>query len=149
MASDNSRKYMDYVLQRSLRGELQEVVKAVLAWDGSSEALTLLSAGDDHGIFAIALCQALPKLKADVLESHGFAKATKDMVGSYDLGDKIKVKKGDIFGDIAVGYDIVIASHLLYQYRDDLQCALSSLAKSRTARAFSYRTTGSAAPTAK
>ncbi len=80
IASDNSRKYMDYVLQRSLRGELQEVVKAVLAWDCSSEALTLLSASDDHCIFAIALCQALPKLKADVLESHSFAKATKDIV---------------------------------------------------------------------
>lgn len=116
-------------IQRSLRGELKAVVEAARGWSGAPGASTLMSAGDDHGVFAVAICREMPGLRADVLETPEALKATRGYIRACGAGGRIKVREGDIFSDVPGCYDIVVASHLLYRYREDLPCAIYRLSQ--------------------
>ncbi len=107
--------------QRSLRGELQEVTKAIIAWEGFSKARSLLDLGGGHGLYAIALCQANPQLKGTIFDKPNVIDFTRKNISHYMLKDRITVQGGDLFVDeLGSGYDIVIISHLLYKFRKEL-----------------------------
>ena len=107
--------------ERSLRGELQEVTKIITAWDGFSSAKKLLDIGGAHGLYAIAACQQNSQLHAVIFDKPEVIGLTKEYIRAYGMEDRISVVGGDISQDKpGEGYDIVIVSHLLYQFRRDL-----------------------------
>lgn len=113
--------FINAIGQRSLRGEIQEVTKAISAWAGFSKARSLLDLGGGHGLYAIALCQANPQLKGTIFDKPDVIEFAGKNITGYMLDDRIAVQGGDLFVDeIGSGYDIVIISHLLYKFRKDL-----------------------------
>lgn len=114
--------------QGLLRGELQSVTKAVAAWEGFPEASRILDLSGSQGLYAAALCQLNEKLKGIILESPSAAEKTKEFIHQYGLGERVQVQIGDISADeLGTGYDIVLTSHLLYKFRDNLASIFSKV----------------------
>jgi SAM-dependent methyltransferase len=117
--------------ERSLRGEVQEVTKIVALWDGFRTAKKLLDIGGGHGLYAIAACQLNPDLRAVVFDKPHVIDLTREVIRSYGMEDRITVQGGDIIqDDPGSGYDIVIISHLLYKFRNDLPSIFGKVASS-------------------
>lgn len=108
--------------QKALRGELQAVTAAIAAWRGFGNARRILDVGGGHGLYTIALCQANPHLKGTVLDQAGVVETTRRYVAGHGLADRITVEVGDVrAGALGAGYDIVLISHLLYKFRENLR----------------------------
>ncbi len=113
--------FIKALAQRSLRGELQEVTRAVVSWEKFSGAKALLDIGGDHGLYAIALCQVNPELRAVVFDKPHFIEFTREFVNSYGLKDRVIVRgDDDLQAELGTGYDIVLISHLIYRFRKDI-----------------------------
>lgn len=116
-----SKAVIDAIGQRALRGELQEVTRAITTWEGFSQASTILDVAGGHGLYAIALCQENPSLKGAIFDQPQVIEYAKEYISRYQLEDRLQVQSGDIrVDDLGEGYDIVIISHLLYKFRDNL-----------------------------
>ncbi len=107
--------------QRSLRGELQAVTKAVAGWEKFSDARMVLDLGGGHGLYAIALCQLNPDLRGVVFEKPHVLPELQNFLDAYQMNDRLKAVGGNIDVDaIGSGYDIIIVSHLMYKFRKNL-----------------------------
>ncbi|OIQ08052.1 O-methyltransferase [Moorella thermoacetica] len=91
--------FIKALAQRSLRGELQAVTRSIIAWQGFSLARTLLDLGGGHGLYAIALCQVNPNLKAVVFDKPHVIACTGEFIWQYGLEDRVIVRGGRcVFG---------------------------------------------------
>lgn len=116
-----STAFISALGQRALRGELQAVTRAISNWRGFREARRILDVGGGHGLYTIALCQANPLLKGIVLDQASVVDSTTRYIAEHGLTDRITAVAGDICSDsIGSGYDIVLISHLLYKFRNNL-----------------------------
>lgn len=121
-----SKEFINALAQRSMRGELQAVTKAIEAWDGFPKAKRVIDIGGGHGLYAIALCQANPGLKAVVFDKPHVIPFTKEYIERYSMEGQVDVQGGDVLqDDIGKGYDIAVISHLLYKFRRDLPAIFS------------------------
>jgi SAM-dependent methyltransferase len=116
-----SAAFLDALGQRALRGELQCVTEAISNWEGFYGARRLLDIGGGHGLYAIALCQANPRLEGTVLDKPHVTETTMRYINDFGMQNRIVAQAGDITEeDFGSGYDIVIVSHLLYKFRKNL-----------------------------
>jgi len=116
--------------QRSLQGELQEVSHAIVEWEGFRQADSVLDIGGGHGLYVISLCQVHPLLKGLVFDQAHVVDLTLKFIGTYHLEDRIQVQAGDITADTPVGiHDIVIVSHFLYKFSNNLPAMLDKIYK--------------------
>ncbi len=114
--------------QRSLQGELQEVSQAIIKWEGFQQARSVLDIGGGHGLYIISLCQVNPGLKGLVFDQAHVVDLTLKFIADYNLEDRIKVQAGDITADTPAGmHDIVIVSHFLYKFSNDLPAMLNKI----------------------
>jgi SAM-dependent methyltransferase len=126
-----SPTFLDGLAEGARRGELQEVTKTIVEWDGFADAKRLLDVGGGHGLYAIALCQQNPGLNAVVLDQIQVIDTTLDYISRYGMKDRVSVQAGDIcVDDLGSGYDIVLVSHLLYKFRKELDPIFARLAAS-------------------
>lgn len=126
-----SPRFLKALGERSLRGEVQEVTRVIVAWEGFSSAKRLLDIGGGHGLYAIAACQQNPNLKAVVFDKPHVIDLTREFIRAYGMESRITVQGGDILKDEpGNGYDIVIISHLLYKFRADLPSIFAKVASS-------------------
>ncbi len=122
------KEFIKALAERSLRGELQNVAKAIIAWEGFPKAKRALDIGGGHGLYAIALCQANPGLDAVVFDKPHVVPFTAEYIGWYSMDGRVSVQGGDMLhDDPGNGYDIVIVSHLLYKFRKDLPAVFSKV----------------------
>ena len=114
--------------QGSLRGELQSVTKAISARDGFPQARRILDLSGGHGLYVVALCQLNVNLKGVILEKPPVVEYTNEFIHKYGLDEQVQVQVGDISSDeLGTGYDIVLISHLLYMFRDNLSSIFSKV----------------------
>ncbi|MBI9113100.1 methyltransferase dimerization domain-containing protein [Maridesulfovibrio ferrireducens] len=107
--------------QRSLRGELQGVAHEVVSWDKFSEARNVLDLGGGHGLYAIALCQVNTDLQGVIFDKPHVIPETNVFIENYEMSNRLRAQGGDIdTDDIGEGYDIVLASHVLYKFRKNM-----------------------------
>lgn len=120
-SADSNGDYIKALKQGSLRGELQSVVKAIADWEGFSQARRVLDLSAEHGLYTAALCQLNSKLDGVVFEKPDVVEFTKKLVHSYGLEERVQVQGGSLSTDqLGNGYDIVLISHLLYKFRDNI-----------------------------
>jgi SAM-dependent methyltransferase len=116
-----SPAFIDALGQRALRGELQAVTEAIANWDGFDTAGKVLDLGGGHGLYAIALCQDNPRLEGVIYDKPHIMETTARYIDDYGMSERLEVMSGDICTDsLGKDYDIVIISHLLYKFRNDL-----------------------------
>lgn len=117
-----SASFMDACGRRALRGELQFITEAVSNWDGFYSAKSLLDLGGENGLYAIALCQTHPHLNGTVLDRPHLIENTIRYIKDNQMEDRLSAQTGDIGSDgSGSGFDIVIVSHLFYQFRKCLE----------------------------
>ena len=91
-------------------GLVQHVTGLVANLPGFCEARTLLDLGGGHGLYAIALCQRNPRLRATVFDLPAVVGATRDFIDRYEA-DRVSVVAGDFNTDPLPGpFDIVFSS---------------------------------------
>jgi hypothetical protein len=123
-----SREFIQALAERSMRGELQDVTKTIEAWEGFPKAKRAIDIGGGHSLYAIALCQANPGLKAVVFDKPHVVPFTGEYIKRYSMEGRVSVQGGDILqDDLGNGYDIVVISHLLYKFRKDLPAIFSKV----------------------
>lgn len=119
------------VAQRCIRGELQHVVSQIARHAGFWDAQTMLDIGGGHGLYAIALCQENPDLRACVFDQPHVVTLTRKYIDKYGLSEQISAREGDILlDDPGREYDMVLVSHLLYKFRDQLTDILGKVTES-------------------
>lgn len=117
-----SPTFIDALGQRAMRGELQAVTETISNWDGFYTAEKMLDLGGGHGLYSIALCQDNPHLKGVIYDKPHIMETTSRYIANYGMSDRLEVMGGDVCTDsLGEGYDIVIISHLLYKFRNNLE----------------------------
>jgi predicted O-methyltransferase YrrM len=116
-----SPSFIDALGQRALRGELQAVTETISNWEGFYTSEKMLDLGGGHGLYSIALCQDNPHLKGIIYDKPHIMETTLRYIADYGMSERLEVVGGDMCRDtLGVGYDIIIISHLLYKFRNDL-----------------------------
>lgn len=117
--------------QQCIRGELQSVLQGISSYPEFSGSQYLLDIGGSHGLYSIALCQKNNGLSATIIEEEQIVPLTTSLVSEYGMGDRIEVQNGGIenlIGGVSEeGYDIILISHFLYQYRREMSKTLENI----------------------
>ena len=99
--------------EREMRGMIKNVTTVISRWAGFKEAKSFLEIGRGHGLYAIALCQIHPSIKATVVSTPESEKLLSENIKKYGMEERIKeVQK--IPSPNEGTYDIVLASNSLY-----------------------------------
>lgn len=124
------KESMEAQAERSLRGELQAVTKTIEAWEGFPRSKRVLDISGGQGLYAIALCQSNPGLKAVVFDKPEVLSFTSGYISRYSMEDQVSALGGDIMmDDPGNEFDIVIISHILYKFRRDLPAVFKKVSK--------------------
>ncbi len=116
--------------QQCIRGEAQNVLRGIISRPEFSEHKKLLDIGGSHGLYSIGLCQENNALSATIIEHQEVVPLTSSSISEYWVDDRITVQEGDIENLEAVpedGYDIILLSHQLYQYRRKMDETLEKI----------------------
>ena len=77
----------------------------------------LLDAGGGHGLYSIALCQAHPGLKADILDVPEALGPARDNVVSSGLQSRIRLVPGDLTtDDLEDGYNVILMANVIHGF---------------------------------
>ncbi|MFA5395842.1 MAG: methyltransferase [Methanogenium sp.] len=126
-----SQGHINSIAQRGIRGEFQTIVSRIANWDKFSQSKKALDIGGGHGLYCVALCQKNPDLKAVVFDKPHIVPVALDYVEKYGMKNQISVVAGDMTKAIPHDdYDIIMMSHLLYKFRNDLPCIIKKVSES-------------------
>ena len=115
------RNFTYAMAQGALRGSLHRTVEAVSALPEFKGMKTLLDLGGGHGLYAIALCRLNPELCATIFDLPSVIETTKEYIVQFGMKKRIEISSGDFNrDDIGKGYDMILASDVLYRDREQL-----------------------------
>lgn len=100
-----------------------------IAMSGQAEALArsldlkgrkhLCDVGSGPGTYAAVLCVQNPQLHATVLDDPEVVPVAKELIGRFNLNDRIEVKPTQLpYGAYGTGYDVVLLSGVLHGFND-------------------------------
>ena len=119
--------FLRVVSEHSLRGEIQEVTRALCSCEEFRSGKRLLDIGGGHGMYSISFCQQNPHLTGVILDRSHITPFTREMIDRYNMTDRIQVMDGDMQVSLpGSGYDLVFISHVLYR-NDDLPLLLQRI----------------------
>jgi predicted O-methyltransferase YrrM len=109
-------------LTLALAGRAKNVAPLLAANFPLDGAARVLDVGGGTGIYAIALLQRHPQLRAAVLDRAEVLKVAREMGAAYGVADRLELIPGDMFaGDMPGGYDVALLSNILHDW-DVPQC---------------------------
>lgn len=104
-------------LTLALAGRAKNVAPALAAAVDASQARTLLDLGGGTGIYAIALLQKNPQLRAVVFDRPEVLKVAAEMAAEYGVADRVELVPGDMFVDpLPTNVDLVLLSNILHDW---------------------------------
>ncbi|MFH0967611.1 MAG: hypothetical protein V1862_08005 [Methanobacteriota archaeon] len=113
--------------EQELRGMVRNVTTVISRWAGFKDSHTFFEFGAGHGLYAIAACQLLPGLKAVVYEKQG-STILQENVTKFNMNGRITACGDEIWSQKDTIFDIILASHSLYPYQENLADQISSIA---------------------
>jgi predicted O-methyltransferase YrrM len=81
-----------------------------------SEAATLLDVGGGSGVYAIALLERFPKLRAIVFDRGEVLKVAQEFAAAHGVGDRLEFRAGDMFADPFPPADVALFSNILHDW---------------------------------
>jgi predicted O-methyltransferase YrrM len=104
-------------LTMALAGRAKNVAPALAAAVDAGGCRTLLDVGGGTGIYAIALVQQNPGLRAIVFDRPEVLKVAAEMATEYGVKDRIELRPGDMFVDpLPTDCDLVLLSNILHDW---------------------------------
>lgn len=102
-----------------MRGGLHSTLEIVSSLPEFVKATKLLDLGGGHGLYAIAFCQANPKLESVIFDLSAVIEVAREFIARYEMQDCVHTLAGDFSKDSwGNSYDIIFASDALYKPRD-------------------------------
>lgn len=116
-----SMSHLHTLAQRVIQGEAQALIQWIADLPDFSARKKLLDIGGGHGLYAIGICQINPGMEAVILDQPHVTDLTHAYIQKYGMEKRVKVQPGDIRTEAyKPEYDIILISHLLYKFRNDL-----------------------------
>ncbi len=115
--------------EQEMRGMVKNITTVMSRWAGFKNAESMLEIGTGHGLYAIAACQIHPDIHATVCEKPATKKILKKNIDDFGMERRIDIctdKPGSLQKDGR--YDIVLASHALYDDQDELAGIMKDIA---------------------
>ncbi len=102
---------VDSLAAEILCGELQKTVTTVAGLSAFKKARSLLDLGGGHGLYAIALCQENPDLRAIVFDFPDIATKAEAVLKTHGA-HRVDFVSGNLFADdFGAGHDVVLLSY--------------------------------------
>ncbi|THB65062.1 MAG: methyltransferase domain-containing protein [Desulfovibrio sp.] len=119
---DNMRGTM----QHALLGELQDTVALIMDLPGFSGMRVMCDVGGNHGEFSMALLEANPDLRAELMDLPRVAEVATERIAERGFSDRMTAHACDLRTETLPvdHYDLVLASHILYGFTDQLESFL-------------------------
>ncbi|NJB69153.1 2-polyprenyl-3-methyl-5-hydroxy-6-metoxy-1,4-benzoquinol methylase [Desulfobaculum xiamenense] len=113
---------MRATLQHSRMGALQDTVKVISGLPNFTEMRFMADIGGNHGEYSMALIERNPQLHGVILDLPGVVEKANERIARHELTQSLKAQVLDLRSDTlpSDSYDLVIASHILYAFMDDL-----------------------------
>jgi predicted O-methyltransferase YrrM len=103
--------FLEALARESLLGEVQKTADLVAAMPGFASARRALDLGGGHGLYAMALCERNPTLRAIVFDTPTACAATKAYIREFGA-ERMTAQAGDLFqDDWGADYDLVFFSY--------------------------------------
>lgn len=111
---------MDGMAQHARMGYLQDTAAFVAGLPGFADMRALCDIGGNNGGFSMALLDANPDLRGEILDLPQVAAAASRRIAEAGYADRLTATACDLRVDaLPVGaYDLVLASHVLYAFVD-------------------------------
>jgi len=97
--------------EQEIRGIVKNTVMVVSRWEGFKDAHTFLEMSRGHGLYAIAVCQMHPSIKATVVSTPEYETLLEKNIKSFGMEERITIIEQTAAD---AEYDIVLASHAFY-----------------------------------
>ena len=115
-AADSARHFT-----MALAGRAKNIAPLLAKAVDLAEAETLVDVGGGSGIYAIALLQRYPKLRAVLLDRAEVVKVAEEMAAEYGVADRLSCRAGDMFREPLPAADAVLLSNILHDW-DIAEC---------------------------
>jgi predicted O-methyltransferase YrrM len=115
-AADSARHFT-----LALAGRAKNIAPLLAQAADLSAATTLVDIGGGSGIYAIALLQRYPKLRALLLDRAEVVKVAEEMGREYGVADRLECRAGDMFREPLPAADAVLLSNILHDW-DVAEC---------------------------
>ncbi len=123
-----SQEFLRALAQRTMQGETQNLVKKIATLPSFSSSTRMLDIGGGHGLHSIGLCQLNEHLHATILDQSHVVSLAPVYIRQFGLSGRIDALEGDICTmELRPEYDIILVSHLLYKFRDQLPSIFSRI----------------------
>jgi len=87
---------------------------------GIREARRMLDVGGGSGAYSIAFAQAIPSLRAEILDLGAVVPLAEDYIRAAGLDNRIRVRPGDMLtADLGGGYDLILLSAVCHMFGED------------------------------
>lgn len=116
-------------LQHALLGALQDTVEFIADLPGFQGFRTMADIGGNHGEYSMALLELNPNLYSTVWDLPGVVETATERIAERGFADRMTAIARDLRAErLPAGeYDLVLASHVLYGFMDDLPGFLETI----------------------
>jgi hypothetical protein len=115
--------------EQEVRGMVKNITNVISRWPGFKEAASLCEFGSGHGLYSIAACQLNPDLKAYVYHEPG-SLLLRENIARFGMEGRVIPFDDRGRPEEGAPYDIILASHILYQDQAQLGEKVRSMANS-------------------
>lgn len=103
-------------MDRNAKERVASVLKAI----GTNGFKRMLDLGGGSGAYSIAFAQAIPTLKAEILDQSDVVPLTQDYIRKAGLTDRITTRVGDMLCDpLGANYDLILVSAICHMFSPD------------------------------
>ena len=120
---------MQGTAQYARLGSLQDTVDFAADLPGFMDMALMCDVGGNHGSFSMALLDRNPALRGEIADLPAVAAAAADRIACLGYAHRLRAFGCDLRSDaLPEGrYDLVLASHVLYGFMDDLGAVLGKI----------------------
>lgn len=123
-----SLEFLRALAQRTMQGETQNLIKTIATLPSFPSCTRMLDIGGGHGLHSIGLCQLNEHIHATILDQSHVVSLAPVYVRQFGMSGRVDALEGDICTmELKPEYDIILVSHLLYKFRDQLPSIFSRI----------------------
>ncbi|KAF5438139.1 putative O-methyltransferase YrrM [Candidatus Methanophagaceae archaeon] len=117
--------------QGTMGGSIQDVTEFIITLPEFANLKYMCDLGGSHGFYTMALLDKNPQLNGTVLDLPKVAELAKEIISEMGYSERINTIGADLETDDPIGdrYDLVFASHVIYEWKGHLEDNLKRINK--------------------
>lgn len=117
--------------QGTMGGSIQDVTEFITTLPKFPNLKNMCDLGGSHGFYTMALLDKNPQLRGTILDLPKVAEMAKELISEMGCAERIDTIGADLRTDVSIGegYDLVFASHVIYEWKGHLEDILKRINK--------------------